>query len=124
MNANQSPKVKGALILVEQSFQSLLNIVRKHRGKSLAEDSEEIQEFSRYYGQLEEDLVNLVHEQTVQLWHPYVRHYLFRWPDNKDFLRNLHRGLEKGVRRQMKESDLSVLVAIWEGQEKKWSLRR
>src|SRR5262249_46765782 len=101
MTKNQFTRIKNELSLVEQSFQDFQEVVRKHRGKSMTEDCEEARELERYYDQFEDNLVNLVHEQTVQLNHPYVRHYLLSWPANKDFLRKLHRGLETEISRQL-----------------------
>jgi hypothetical protein len=124
LKLNPIHRVTNAIQLAELSFQDLQVIVQKYRGKAISEGTPEIAEVTRYFEQLEEDLISLVHLDNTQLYHPYVRHYLLSWPNNKRFLRKLHRGLEVGVRRQITEKELVILIAIFDGQEKRWSLHR
>jgi len=118
----QSERIKNALKFAEDSFQSLQDFVQKHRDKPLSEEQK--QEWSRFWDQLEEDLIKLVHLDNTQLYHPFVQHYLLSWPKNKDFLRELHRGLETGIKNRIKANELSILVALHEGREKGQSLHQ
>src|SRR6516162_9330684 len=126
MRLNQSQRIKGALNLAEQSFRGLQDVVHKFLGKSLAEDCDELQEVNRHLEQLQDDLIKLVHLDNSQLHHPYVRHYLLSWPNSKDLLYSLHRGLEVGVKRQIAEWELPIVVALQEADDavKRDSLRR
>jgi hypothetical protein len=117
-------RVSNAIKLVECSFQELQTVVQKYRGRPIVEGGYEVAEVNRYFEQFEEDLIKLVYLDNTQLGHPYVRHYLLSWPNNKDFLRKLHRGLEVGVRRQITERELIILAAIYDGQETRRSLRQ
>lgn len=83
-----------------------------------------LQALSVYWDDFAKDLIKLVHLDNTQLHHPYVQHCLLSWPKNKGFLRKLHRGVETGVKRQIKETELPTLVAIYEGQEKGCSLHQ
>jgi hypothetical protein len=122
---SKTRNIQNSLRLVEDSFQSLMAVVQKHRGRSITPDSHEAQEIHKAYDKLETELIALVHQQTLQLHHPYVRYYLMSWPGDKDFLRKLHRGLETGIRREMKPCHLLILLALWEGHGKHyWSLHR
>lgn len=110
----KSQRAKHVLDDVQDYFDDL----KKWFGKPLSDDAEQA------YRELEKSLIKLVHLDNTQLYHPYVRHYLLSWPKNKDFLRKLHRGLEIGIKRTIKETTLPTLVAICEGQKKGWSLHR
>ena len=117
MGKISNPKtIRDSLNLVEKSAQEFFARAKKHAGAPLGSPAAEAMKAGYYHWEAE--LFALVHQQTLQLNHPYVRHYLLRWPRMKDDLRLLHRGLEKGVKRQMKPCDVMVLVAVWEGQEK------
>jgi len=123
MGKIKKPKTDtNSLNLVEKSAQEFFAIVKKNRGAPLG--SPGASEVDARYYHFEADLIALVHQHTLQLNHPYVRHYLLSWPKQKDFLRLLHRGLEKAVKRQMALSDVIVLDAVWKGQDKGWSLHR
>lgn len=110
----QSGRIKYALDDVEDNFQNL----KKYFGQSPSPEAEIA------YEEFEKALIKLVHLDNTQLYHPYVQYYLLSWPNNKDFLRKLHRGLETGVRRQITWQKLWILVALDEGEEKGQSLHQ
>lgn len=118
----ESQRIKYVLDDIEDSFQKLQGLLRKHQREPLSEA--EIQALSVYWDDFAKDLIKLVHLDNTQLHHPYVQHYLLSWPKNKDFVRKLHRGLETGVKRQIKEKELPILVGIYEGEEKGCSLHQ
>jgi hypothetical protein len=86
--------IQNSLNLVEQAFQSMIDALKRH-GAPILLGTPEARAASDRLWYFETDLIALVHQQTMQLYHPYVRHY-FLGPDNasRERLRLLHRGLK------------------------------
>lgn len=95
----QSVRIKNVLSNVERDLEKISEY-RRCFSEAPSQNLAKVDEYYRHIEQLGEDALNLVHLDNTQLYHPAVQ-WLLTSQRSRKFLRELHRGLEKGVKKSI-----------------------